>query len=661
VIRSRLLIVLAVTPVVLGTALASAQRTDGVYAQAEALLTAGKLEDARSLLEASLDTTPDDPRALLLLGRVHFAWPVVGRYEAKKLFERTAALTPDDPEPLYWLMRVGVELKDAEGEQLAWKSIARAWALDPDYRDTWAVWRRMYHGSGQLRQALDVLSRHAGNLVVDFRRAQLQLELGQLREADSMLADLIARGRADGGVWALRAEIAFALSDTAAGTARYARAVESAATDTLDVLWQQIASIASSGEKAAYTRAPAERRPAFLRAFWALRDPDLTTAANERLAEHFGRLAYARRQYRLRFPWSRIHSSPEYRALNAPDLAAYMLRRVKAMSGTVGRLPELSPDEERRQLLGLGVSLRDVPEPDSVTRYVQLGLDGRGVAYVRFGPPKRKLVDIGGVVERWEYQAGGGRFSLSFAVVGGDYILSPVSPLELDNIRAAVELDSTSVTAPLELQAWNACFRAATPGLTLLYVGMDAESAGTAVWDTAGLEILRVQGAPPLTLTLPPGSYRIGADGRLDGRLGRLRTQVDVPDLWSDPLAISCLLAARVQSEQAGRDAIVRSMPAPLRFAADEPLLLYAELYGLGSSPDGRARYSAEYEFAPTDSAHHVSLRFTRNPPVANTVPERLVISPGQVERGRYAITLRIWDEIRRQSVGTSRIYVELR
>jgi tetratricopeptide (TPR) repeat protein len=657
-IRSRILIALALAPVVLATT-ASSQNADGVYAEAEALLTAGKLKAARSLLEASLDTTPDDPRALLLLGRVHFAWPVVGRYEAKKLFERTAALTPDDPEPLYWLMRVGMELKDAEGEQLAWKSIARVWALDPDYRDTWAVWRRMYHGSGQLRQALDVLSRHAGNLVVDFRRAQLQLELGQLREADSMLADLISRSRSDGGVWALRAEIAFALSDTAAGTARYARAVESAATDTLDVLWQQIASIASSREKATYTRTPAERRPAFLRAFWALRDPDLTTAANERLAEHFGRLAYARRHYRLRFPWSRIHYSPEYRALNAQDLAAYMLRRVKTMSGTVGRLPELSPDEERRQLLGLGVSLRDVPEPDSVTRYVQLGLDGRGVAYVRFGPPKRMLVDLGGMVERWEYEAGGGRFSLSFAVVGGDYILSPVSPLELDNIKTAVELDSTSVAAPLELQAWTTCFRAPTPGLLLLYIGMDADTAGTAAWGAADSEVARVQGSPPLALTLPPGSYRIGADGKLGGRLGRLRTRVDAPDLWRDSLAVSGLLAAPLPPDSVDRDAIIRSMPAPLRFAADEPLLLYAEVYGLGSA-SGRALYTVEYEFVPADSASLVSLRFSRHPPAAGTTEERLVIAPGQVARGRYAITLRVRDEIRGREAGSSRIYVEL-
>lgn len=665
-IRSGLLIVVALTSAVLGTASAGAQRTDGIYAEAEALIAAGRLKNARSLLEASLDTAPDDARALLLLGRVHLAWPVVGRYDAIKLLNRAAALTPQDPEPLYWLMHAGIALGEADGERLARGSIFRIWALDPDYRDTWAVWRRMYRGDRQLRQAIDVLSHHAGRPGIDYRRAQMLFELGELREADSLLADVIARDRSDGGVWALRAEIAFGLSDTPGGTAYYQRAVEAAATDSLGVLWQQIAPIASSREKAEYARTAPERRPAFLRAFWAPRDPDLTTAMNERLAEHFDRLAYARHHYRLRFPWSRVHYSATYRAVIAPDLSVSTLRRITHMAGTVGRLPELSPDEQRRQAMGLGVSLRDIPEPDSVTRYLQLGLDGRGVAYVRFGPPDRKLVDSDGQVERWEYKAGSGRFTLSFAAAGGeyksggDYVWSPVSPWELGNMKTALEIDSSSVAAPLELHAWSTCFRAAAPGLLALYVGMDADSAGTVAWDTAGVEVARTTGPPPVALTLAPGTYGIGADGRKEGRLGRLRTRVDVPDLWRDALAVSGLLAASVPPDSADREAIIHSMPAPLRFAADEPLLLYAEVYGLGSS-SGRARYTVEYEFEPADSARRVSLWFVRNPPAAGTIQERLVISPGQVGRGRYAITLRVRDEIRRREAGSSRIYVELR
>jgi len=653
--------VLAVAAWLHRPATAGAQHTPGVHAEAESLLAAGELQAARSLLESFLDANPDDPRALLLLGRVHLTWPVIGRYKAWSLLDRAAELLPDDPEPRYWQMHVGIELKDAEGERLAWNSILRTWALDPDYRDTWNVWRQMYCGEGQLRQALEVLSRHAGDPVIDFRRAQLLLELGQLREADSLLTVLIASGRSDGGVWALRAELAFATSDTGAGTEHYARAVESAATDSLNVLWQQVAPIASSRETAEYANTAPEGRSAFLRAFWAHRDPDLTTPANERLAEHFDRLAYARGHFRLRFPWSRFHYSAEYRAILAPDLARLTLSRVTRMAGVIGRLPELSLAEERRQRDGLGVSLRDFPEPDSVTRYRRLGLDGRGIAYLRFGRPRRWLFDSENQVERWEYEVGGRFFTLSFAVAGGDYVWSPVSPWELGNMKAAIEMDESSVTADLRLQAWDACFRSSTPGLLLLYVGMDADSAGTATWDVTGSEVARVHGSPPLALTLPPGSYRIGVDGRLGAQLGRLRTQVTVPDLWRDSLAVSSLLVAPLQTDTVGRDVIIRSMPAPLRFAADEPLFLYAELYGLSSSLGGRTRYTVEYDFAPADSTRRVRMEFSRYSLAADMIPERLVIAPGRVGPGRYTVTLRVWDEIRRRSVGTTRTDIELR
>jgi GWxTD domain-containing protein len=43
-----------------------------------------------------------------------------------------------------------------------------------------------------------------------------------------------------------------------------------------------------------YAGTAAERREAFFRTFWARREPDLNTAVNERIAEHFVRLAHAR-------------------------------------------------------------------------------------------------------------------------------------------------------------------------------------------------------------------------------------------------------------------------------------------------------------------------------------------------------------------------------
>jgi GWxTD domain-containing protein len=65
----------------------------------------------------------------------------------------------------------------------------------------------------------------------------------------------------------------------------------------------------------------AGQREAFLRHFWAVRDPDLMTAVNERLLEHYRRVWYARQNFsRKRQPWDRRgevyvrFGEPDYRS-----------------------------------------------------------------------------------------------------------------------------------------------------------------------------------------------------------------------------------------------------------------------------------------------------------------------------------------------------------
>ena len=55
---------------------------------------------------------------------------------------------------------------------------------------------------------------------------------------------------------------------------------------------------------AAFEQTPPEERLAFVEKFWADRDPDLTTAANERLLEHYRRVSYATQNFSEgRQPW----------------------------------------------------------------------------------------------------------------------------------------------------------------------------------------------------------------------------------------------------------------------------------------------------------------------------------------------------------------------
>ena len=71
-------------------------------------------------------------------------------------------------------------------------------------------------------------------------------------------------------------------------------------------LFGDISLTASEIEMAALEAAPEALRGTFLRRFWTERDPDLTTAANERQLEHYRRVWYARRNFSGgRQPWDR--------------------------------------------------------------------------------------------------------------------------------------------------------------------------------------------------------------------------------------------------------------------------------------------------------------------------------------------------------------------
>jgi hypothetical protein len=108
------------------------QDTVGPYARAESLLVEGELRAARQILERAVRGNRDDALAITLLGRVHLAWPVVGRFKAWDLFQRAAALDSANPEPRYLQAKVGEFLGGDDGERLIRDALYHVWRLDPD-------------------------------------------------------------------------------------------------------------------------------------------------------------------------------------------------------------------------------------------------------------------------------------------------------------------------------------------------------------------------------------------------------------------------------------------------------------------------------------------------------------------------------------------------
>jgi tetratricopeptide (TPR) repeat protein len=645
-----------------------------VLVQAESLLAHGRLADARAILERVVRRDPSDAAALILLGRVHLAWPTVGRFRAWELFEEAARLDPTDPEPRYQQLQVGLALGSADGERLARDAIFKVLEIVPDYGDIWRVWHRLYEGDGHRRRALRLLAQF-DDPTSALRRVDLLLELEDYPTADSLLAAAARRHPADPAVLALRAQVAFETSRPADGERYYWAAVDRSAADTADRLWRQIETIASPEEEGSYWVTPVDERPRYFRRFWARREPDLTTPLNERLAEHFLRLGRARRDFALRQPLSTFHRSPLWRALQSGWTVA-ILERLGDFTASASVIPGHSALEDELSRAGLGVDLRDLPEPDSTTRYARLGFDGRGLMYLRFGEPEERLISVGpGIdVEAWRYVVDGRAVSLVFAratagggsTPGGDFVFYPTNARELHNSAVLLERDGPTRVPPLPLATWTAFFRAAdstaaNAGFHDVVIRTSTDSAAVAVWDLGDLEIVRSVGPSPLTVRVRDGVYRFGADARVGTRLGSVRGPLVVPPLGPGWLSVSSLLVAVVADSVPDRMTMARAMPASLVIERrGRPLTLYAELYDL---PDrrGTAEYDVVYTFEPVGRGSPVSFSFSRTVPATSTTLERLVVQPGQVPPGRYRVTLAVRDRILGLRAGAVSLDVTLR
>ena len=136
-------------------------------------------------------------------------------------------------------------------------------------------------------------------------------ELGDSLEAARALDEGCAVARTPSLACLELARIMLRLGEPGGDTLYYAAA---AATDPAiaDAFRRDLALLADSSELAAFDRTAGDARVQWVREFWAARDAADFRPAGERLREHYRRLAYARRHYRLvqwprRYEWWEIY------------------------------------------------------------------------------------------------------------------------------------------------------------------------------------------------------------------------------------------------------------------------------------------------------------------------------------------------------------------
>jgi GWxTD domain-containing protein len=388
--------------VLIGALLLAFASQDSIYARAESLLAAHDLPAARRAAEHLVATYPRDARAHLLLGRVWLAWPVIGRYHALSEFRAATKLAPDDPRPLYWQVRVGQHLGSDEGEVVVREAILRIFRLTPDYEDCWTLFEQIYHNENIWRRADLALAGHPDDLVALERRAQIALAL------QAPGRGLARRPRARPTAphvpaYLQRAEAAFDAGGDGAGHAWYDTALVHADLDSTGALWDQVWMIATPVEMARERTTPPGERRRFFAWFWERRDPNLVTPENERVAEHFRRLAYVRRTYHLLHPFATYHSSSGRRAV----IASFERDALGRWAGELeGLYPEVSTDG-RLAAHGFGPDVRNVNDTIGARTVASLAnLDARGLLWIRHGRPDEMVKGVPDVCRPTQAQAG---------------------------------------------------------------------------------------------------------------------------------------------------------------------------------------------------------------------------------------------------------------
>lgn len=610
--------------------------------EAEAAQDESGLDEVKKILEAEIEAGRNVARSHNALGRAYmlehehaivvfesiqklFDWDHISR--ARHHFRLATEAQPDYVEAWYNWAQAGRKAKNEEALREAAVALRKTVDLDPLYRDAYrllAVTLRELGDNEGSEQALAEWRAAAGGspAVADLEEAYLRMGV-QERSAD--------------------------------GARLYWSGLDAARTpEETEAFLEDVKAIVEEDEAAEFEALDVEARKVWLRDFWDRQADAAVVPRDERLAEHYRRLAHVDTHFALAIPQRRHYSA----------ITAFRPRE-------------------------------------------QSGYDDRGVVYLRHGPPDDIARSAGPNLQRnesWLYERGeeGLVFhfvsdedvedfklvnSLTDALVRGNATLGEgrntaenvgdlfqsrarLDPIynrlafqfdpmllreEEERVARDVKLGTTTLSyvpdSPdsLPFYAFPAFFRSpsGTAELSLFFgvptgelempTGADgarlAFAAHAVVADEDGREVAargsdsltaRVAEAPsreggvlvPDVLQLPVQAGELVARLRVRDLISRATgtwtQEIEVPDLRGFS-ASSLVLASRVEPA-AGPGKFVRGglkiVPLPsLAFRSGQPVFVYYELYGLSASEDGRVRYRTEYTVRTLERKRNIAVK----------------------------------------------------
>lgn len=667
-------------------------------------------EGARRSFEAVLRLEPEHPRALLGMGQALLSDPR-GAARAEEYLRRAVAQLPTDPVARYQLARAYVRLAYGDlGRENGAKALAeldQVLALDPGHPDAHyqkgILLRDLYGDPSGARTALRNQA-DANPSHLEARRDLLRL---LVETADYPAAVAVGERLVTDRPGYVEAYPWLAGAYWRAGEGERAMEVFEHYFGVLDEqergLYFDLSLVLSTEEiAAARGLGPAGLR-SYWDHYWSRRDPDPRTPVNERLLEHFIRVAYARLEFgQNEWPWD--GRGDFYVRYGPPD--------VRHSRGSLVAMDFFEDDplfQKRRrdfqQEMGLPLMIDKMEAEESQPMSERPGFTDAG-----------GTTTIGGLEhepERWIYSERGIDLNFTDPTSRGRYIVSGsrsrmlVEQMEVRVPTLSEEEEKIQVIDPMDgvyafkgtagMTAVEYAF-ALLPdefgqfrSVTGVYATLDVEVAVyTPGWDEvarSGEQARRLRTVPQVTirgiplfvdatrLEVPPGDYRI-ATMLLDPESGKRATAeetVSLPDYSGSTLMVSDILpAAAIREVPRGtsgtfvRDGL-EVLPLPGRaLQSDQPLFVYYEIYNLTKDPIGATDYEVSYSVGEAPDEGGLGARLyqglkslvgagRRRSVLTATVPrsdirsdlgEYLEIDMSGVEAGTYLLELTVTDRL---------------
>ncbi len=243
------------------------------------------------------------------------------KYNALQYFRRALGIDPTCIEAQINLAQLYIDLKNDSAEKALMKVIAMDSTYTPAYLQLGKWHDKMGLNPGKAAYYYDrYLALVSDDAKGNKLSAEFYLRIGNYAKVAEILQGFVTRHPTEVKVFPILAYAYMKLGKITPAERYFERYLDSLVPD-VRTLYEDIRFVASRDELAAFNTIPTDEREGFLRRFWNLHDPDITTAENERRVEHYWRVWYALHHFSEgQSPWDRRgevyirFGEPDYRS-----------------------------------------------------------------------------------------------------------------------------------------------------------------------------------------------------------------------------------------------------------------------------------------------------------------------------------------------------------